>query len=146
MEWQLKAFQELSLDELYEIIKLRINVFVVEQTCPYQELDDFDRDAVHLCAWEHGRLVAYARILKAGSKYNEASIGRVIVNPVDRSRGFGKMLFRRALNYCTEVLNETKVKIQAQTYLRAFYGSFGFQEISDVYDEDGIPHVDMMKS
>lgn len=147
MEWKIKRFDELSNEELYNIIKERINIFVVEQDCPYPELDGKDAFAYHLFqVREEGEIAAYARIYKHGLYYEEASFGRVIVKEKYRREGLGKELLTRAITFLQEELNEHKIKIQAQDYLRDFYGSFGFKPISEVYLEDNIPHVDMLLS
>ncbi len=144
MSWQLKTFEELTNEQLYNIIKERLNIFVVEQDCPYPELDDIDQHCFHLFTEEKGEIKAYCRILEAGLKYEEASIGRVIVKEKYRRNGLATELLNNAIDFTKNGLNETKIKIQAQDYLREFYGSFGFQSISEVYLEDGIPHVDMI--
>ncbi len=144
MVWQLKTFEELTNEQLYNIIKERLNIFVVEQDCPYPELDDLDQQSFHLFNEEEGEIKAYCRILEAGVKYQEASIGRVIVKEKYRRNGLATQLLNNAIDFMSNGLNETKIKIQAQDYLRDFYSSFGFQPISEVYLEDGIPHVDMI--
>ncbi len=123
----------------------RVNVFVVEQTCPYPEIDQRDQEALHLMAKEDGTIVAYCRIFQSGIIYEEASIGRVLVTQAGRKKGYGKMLLSKALEKLSE-LGETSVKIQAQAYLKSFYESFGFKAVSDCYEEDGIPHLDMVKT
>ncbi|OIJ15633.1 GNAT family N-acetyltransferase [Anaerobacillus arseniciselenatis] len=144
MSWQLKTFEELTNEQLYNIIKERLNIFVVEQDCPYPELDDIDQHCFHLFTEEEGEIKAYCRILEAGLKYEEASIGRVIVKEKYRRNGLATELLNNAIDFTKNGLNETKIKIQAQDYLKEFYGSFGFQPVSEVYLEDGIPHVDMI--
>ncbi|QDP39116.1 GNAT family N-acetyltransferase [Radiobacillus deserti] len=144
MEWMYKRFDELTALELYQIIKARIDVFVVEQDCPYPELDNHDQAAVHLYLHHDKDIVAYARLLPPGSTYCQASIGRVLVHSNYRGGGYGKELLIRSIDYIINEWQEKEIKIQGQEYLRRFYGSFGFEEISDVYLEDGIPHVDML--
>lgn len=146
MSWQLKTFEQLTKDELYTIIKERINIFVVEQNCPYPELDDLDQGSFHLFSEQKGEIRAYCRILPKGLKYTEVSIGRVIVKESYRRMGLASELMRNAINYVEKELNEIQIKIQAQDHLREFYGTFGFKPISETYLEDGIPHVDMLKS
>ena len=146
MSWQLKTFEQLTKDELYTIIKERINIFVVEQSCPYPELDDLDQGSFHLFFEQEGEIRAYCRILPKGLKYTEVSIGRVIVKESYRRMGIASELMRNAINYVEKELNEIQIKIQAQDHLREFYGTFGFKPISETYLEDGIPHVDMLKS
>ncbi|MBW4849825.1 GNAT family N-acetyltransferase [Bacillus safensis] len=145
IKWTCQTFEQLSKEDLYLILMERVNVFVVEQTCPYPEIDHRDQEAIHLIAKENGTIVAYCRIFQNGIVYKEASIGRVLVTQAGRKKGYGKMLLIKALEKLNE-LGETSVKIQAQAYLKSFYESFGFKVVSDVYDEDGIPHLDMIKT
>ncbi|MDP4565058.1 GNAT family N-acetyltransferase [Bacillus safensis] len=145
IKWTCQTFEQLSKEDLYLILMERVNVFVVEQTCPYPEIDHRDQDALHLIAKENGTIVAYCRIFQNGIMYKEASIGRVLVTQAGRKKGYGKLLLIKALEKLSE-LGETSVKIQAQGYLKSFYESFGFKAVSDVYDEDGIPHLDMVKT
>ncbi|MCT8138255.1 GNAT family N-acetyltransferase [Anaerobacillus sp. CMMVII] len=144
--WQTKTFLELTNIELYQIMKERINIFVVEQNCPYPELDDLDQESYHLFYEEEGEIRAYCRILPKALKYNQVSIGRVIVKEAYRRKGVASELLRNAIHFINTELSETAIKIQAQDHLRDFYGSFGFNPISETYLEDGIPHVDMLKS
>jgi ElaA protein len=144
MQWNQKQFHELTVQELYAIIKARIDVFVVEQTCPYGELDNFDQVSTHLFLENNGEIIAYARLLPSSSKYSEPSIGRVLVKKDNRDNGYAKELLTKSIAIIVQEWNESKIKIQGQTYLRNFYGSFGFKEISDFYLEDDIPHVDML--
>ncbi|PCK21057.1 GNAT family N-acetyltransferase [Bacillus pumilus] len=144
LKWTCQTFEQLSKEDLYLILMERVNVFVVEQTCPYPEIDHLDQDALHFIAKEHGSIVAYCRIFQRGIMYKEASIGRVLVTQAGRKKGYGKILLSKALEKLSE-LGETSVKIQAQAYLKSFYESFGFKVVSDCYDEDGIPHLDMVK-
>lgn len=144
MTWQLKTYAELTKDQLYSIIKERINIFIVEQNCPYPELDDLDQGSYHLFFEEDGEIRAYCRILPKVLKYEEVSIGRVIVKEAYRRTGIATILMRSAIDFVETELNETEIKIQAQDHLRSFYSSFGFKAISETYLEDGIPHVDMI--
>lgn len=144
MIWKLKTFDQLTNNELYNILKERTNIFVVEQSCPYPELDDIDQASFHLFYEKDSEINAYCRIIPKGHKYREVSIGRVIVNKGYRRTGIGSVLMRKAIDFVEEELSETKIKIQAQNHLVDFYGSFGFKVISEVYLEDGIPHVDMI--
>ncbi|MEB2269688.1 GNAT family N-acetyltransferase [Bacillus safensis] len=145
IKWTCQTFEQLSKEDLYLILMERVNVFVVEQTCPYPEIDHRDQEALHLIAKENGTIAAYCRIFQNGIMYKEASIGRVLVTQAGRKKGYGKMLLVKALEKLSE-LGETSVKIQAQAYLKSFYESFGFKAVTDVYDEDGIPHLDMVKT
>ncbi|WP_088036048.1 GNAT family N-acetyltransferase [Evansella clarkii] len=144
MDWKLKKFEDFTADELYRILKQRVDVFVVEQHCPYPELDDLDRNAYHLFKVVNGEIAAYSRLLPGGTVYEEASIGRVLVNKEFRKQGLGRELLERSMDFLHEELGENKIKLQAQEYLRDFYASFGFKPVSEVYLEDGIPHIDMI--
>ncbi|SFB04811.1 ElaA protein [Lentibacillus halodurans] len=144
MEWSLKTFQELTNDDLYALLKLRVDIFVVEQECPYPELDNYDQWAIHYFLKIADEMAANVRILPAGSKFNEASIGRVAVAEKFRGSGLGKEMMRKAIDYTTTVLDEQQIKIQAQEYLKQFYSDLGFIQISDPYLDDGIPHMDML--
>jgi ElaA protein len=144
MSWNVRRFDELTTNELYAILKERTQVFVVEQECPYLEVDGKDLLSYHLYKEENGEIAAYARLLPPGVSYLEASIGRVFVKKEYRGRGFAGELLIRSLDFLHGELGETKIKIQAQEYLREFYGSFGFTAITDTYLDDGIPHIDMV--
>ncbi|QBP40011.1 GNAT family N-acetyltransferase [Paenisporosarcina antarctica] len=143
--WRIKSFQELTTTELYTYLQLRVNVFIVEQSCPYPELDGYDMDSYHFSYIENDELLAYARVLPSGVKYNCVSIGRVIVDKKSRGRGLAKQLMEQAISFIHEQWPIADIQLQAQAHLKHFYGSFGFEAISDEYDEDGIPHVDMLK-
>ncbi|TRM11334.1 GNAT family N-acetyltransferase [Lentibacillus cibarius] len=144
MKWYIKTFDELSNEELYAILKLRVNVFVVEQDCPYPELDDYDQASIHYFFKIGNEIAANVRIVPAGTKYPVASIGRVVVNPTFRGNGYGREIMRKAIDYTATVLAEPRIKIQGQEYLERFYTELGFRKVSDSYLEDGIPHVDMI--
>ncbi|BCB05189.1 GNAT family N-acetyltransferase [Bacillus sp. KH172YL63] len=144
MSWKVKSFNELSNYELYEMLQVRTQVFVVEQNCPYLEVDGKDLHAHHLYKEENGEVVAYARLLPAGVSYTEPSIGRVLVKEAYRGKGFASELMTRGLAFIHDEWGEQTVKIQAQEYLRAFYESFGFRAVTETYLDDGIPHIDMV--
>lgn len=139
-------YAQLTTDQLYQLLRLRAEVFVVEQDCVYQDLDDKDQQAVHLLGMtEDGRLAAYTRIVPKGTSYPEfASIGRVITASFARGKGLGRPLMRESLRVLFEHYGEQTVKIGAQAHLGDYYTSLGFKGIGDVYDEDGIPHRSML--
>ncbi len=139
MEWHDRSFGELTTAELYAIVALRERVFVVEQRCAYLEADGHDLHARHLWAARDGAPVAYLRALPAGAKYAETSIGRVIVDPSERGTGLGRELMRRGIALCAR-----PIRIGAQAHLERFYRELGFTSVSGIYDEDGIPHVEMV--
>lgn len=144
MVWKIKRFDELTTVELYKILKIRGEVFVVEQTCPYLDTDGKDEKCWHLYAEEKGQMIAYARILAKGLSYEEMSIGRVLVKAEYRKKGLARELVQRAMGFITDTLGETKIKIGAQAYLTEFYKSLGFEPVSEIYLEDEIPHIDMI--
>lgn len=144
MKWEIKTFNELSLKELYEILKIRVAVFVVEQECAYPEIDGKDEYSWHLTGSENGEITAYARLLPGGLSYEDASIGRVLVNENMRGTGTGRELMERAIRFLEEKDVEV-IRIQAQEYAEQFYASLGFERISEVYLEDNIPHIDMTR-
>jgi len=141
-----KSFEELSLDELYEICKIRQEVFVVEQNCAFLDADAYDKQAIHLLLKnEHGHLIAYARLLDKGIIYNEATIGRVLTVASARKLGLGRIVFSHAITALYTYFGKQAIKIQAQSYLVDFYKSFGFEVITEAYLDTGIYHNDMMK-
>lgn len=142
MNMILKQFHELTTDELYEILKLRVEVFVVEQNCPYEEVDGKDRQAYHLFIEEDGQILAYLRILPEGVSHEHVALGRIIAR--ERRSGLGSKLVSEALRVCKEVLKADKVYIEAQVYAGDFYKKLGFKEVSDVFDLDGIAHIEMI--
>lgn len=144
MNWQIKSFNELNNTELYKILKARSEVFVVEQTCPFLDIDGKDFDCYHIFLEDKGDILAYARVLPRGIAYKEASIGRVLANINHRDKAYGRELMTRAIEFILDELKETEIKIQAQSYLCKFYGSLGFEPISEEYLEDDIPHTDML--
>ena len=129
---------------MYAIIRLRNEVFVVEQNCVFQDADNKDQHAHHLMIWDIENLVAYARLLPKGLAY-EMSIGRIISSPVYRGTGAGKLLMSHAIDACNKLFGEGPIRIGAQLYLKKFYESFGFVQTGDMYLEDGIEHVEMMR-
>jgi ElaA protein len=149
LDWKWTTFPELTLEELYSLVALRQEVFVVEQRSLYQDADGYDRSAHHLL----GRtgdpsarvLAAYLRVLPPGLKYPEVSFGRVVTAPSVRHQGHGRRLVHKALTFIEAHYPRTPIRIGAQDYLRRFYEGFGFRAVGPVYDEDGIPHVDMYR-
>jgi ElaA protein len=145
MIWTLKPFDELTAIELYNILQLRNEVFIVEQNCPYQDLDDKDLYAFHLMGMEENKLLAYSRLLAPGISYSESSIGRVVSSPSARKTGIGKKLMKESIHQIKNLFQTDVVRIGAQLYLKNFYESFGFSQVGDTYLEDNIPHIIMLK-
>jgi ElaA protein len=141
-----KRFSELSLQELYGILQLRSEIFVVEQDCIYQDMDGKDKKALHVLGKKKGEVVAYTRIFKPGDYFKDSSIGRVAVHKNEREYGYGKKIMQASITAVEEYFNTSKVRISAQTYLLKFYGDLGFQAIGETYLEDGIPHIQMVKN
>lgn len=144
MELIIKEFNELNAEELYEILKLRINIFIVEQNCPYEECDDKDKSSYHLYLKDNDKILAYLRVVKKGISYNEISIGRVVVNSKYRGQNLGRELMTKAINFIINELKEKNIRISAQLYLEEFYKSFGFKSVTEQYLEDNIPHIEML--
>ena len=146
MQIKIKIFQELSLDELYEILALRSEIFVVEQDCVYQDIDFKDQKALHILGYKDGQLVAYTRCFNKGQYFEEASIGRVLVKEDQRKYGYGHVIFEASIKEVEERFQVNSIKISAQKYLTKFYESHDFKQIGEGYLEDGIPHIAMIKS
>jgi len=146
LDWRLSNFKSLSTSELYAILRLRSEVFVVEQSSVFLDLDNRDQESMHLTAWDHEELVAYARLIPPGNVYEEMSIGRVVSSPAYRKKGAGKQLLEKSIEQCFELFGKGPIKIGAQLYLQKFYESFGFIQTGAVYDEDGIPHIKMIRA
>ncbi|WP_326983602.1 GNAT family N-acetyltransferase [Chryseobacterium sp. MYb264] len=144
-KYLLKSFEELLNNELYEILKLRNEVFIVEQNCIYQDIDDKDEHSLHLTVWIDGNLAGYTRLLPSGLSYDDISIGRVITSPKYRGVGLGKELIDKSIGYCRSRWGNALIRISAQSYLLKFYESSGFRAIGEEYEEDGIPHIEMIK-
>lgn len=145
INWKIKPFNELSLQELYSVLKLRSIVFVVEQNCVYQDIDGKDQKALHLIGEYNNEIVAYARLFKSGDYFENASIGRVVIHPDARDKKFGHDMMRQAIAGLETNFNETKITISAQLYLQKFYESHGFVVQGETYLEDDIPHVEMLR-
>ena len=146
IRWLLKKFEELTPFELYAILQLRNEVFVVEQNCVFQDADDKDQRCYHLLGFGNKKLVAYTRLVPPGEIYKQASIGRVVTSPSVRKNGSGKELMKRSIESVYSLFGKQPIKIGAQLYLKKFYESFGFTQISDVYLEDGIEHIYMVRA
>jgi len=142
--WKCKPFRDLSVYELYDIIRLRNEVFVVEQNCVFQDADNKDQDCYHLCGRKNDKLIAYVRLVPPGISYDEPSIGRVVTSPLERRTGTGRLLMQRAIAECFKTFGEQNIRIGAQLYLKKFYESLRFRQVSDVYLEDNIPHIEML--
>ena len=145
LTWTYKPFDALSPAELYAILQLRIEVFAVEQNCVYQDADGKDQHSFHLCGWDGDRLAAYCRLLPAGLSYDHPSIGRVVTSIHYRKGGYGRELMQKAITRSNEQFKDPIIIISAQYYLKTFYESLGFKQISDVYREDNIPHIKMQR-
>ena len=143
MNLEIKKFEELTGKEIYEVLKVRSEVFVVEQECIYNDLDGKDVDSIHIMLKKEGKIIAYLRVLKAGISYEYPSLGRVLVIKEERGKGLARKLTLYGIDYIMNILKEEKITIGAQEYLKFFYESLGFIGISDVYLEDNIPHLDM---
>ena len=143
MTWLLKTFDSLTLQELYAILRLRTEVFVIEQNCVFQDMDNKDQQCYHLMGWMDGQLIAYTRLVPPGVSYKEPSIGRVVTSPVARGNGTGKLLMEKSIEEIIQLYGKTPIKIGAQLYLKKFYESLGFSQTSNKYDEDGIDHIEM---
>jgi len=141
----IKKFSDIGTQELYSILQLRSEVFVVEQDCVYQDLDGKDQKALHVLGYKEDSLVAYTRIFTAGDYFAEASIGRVVVKSTERQYGYGKDIMKASISAVAEHYNETTIRLSAQTYLKDFYNELGFLETGEEYLEDGIPHLGMLR-
>ncbi|WP_295599091.1 GNAT family N-acetyltransferase [uncultured Methanobrevibacter sp.] len=144
MEWVLKQFNQLSLDELYGIVQLRLEVFVVEQNCPYQDLDGKDQSAYHLFLKDNDVIVAALRVLPENVAYDETAIGRLIVKEVYRGQKIAKAMMEKAIEFITDDLGKDKIRLSGQAYLTDFYIGLGFKKVSEEYLEDGIKHYEFL--
>ena len=147
INWTWKLFSDLTVAELYKVLQLRQEVFVVEQKCCYSDIDDWDQDAVHLLGTnDNSQLLAYIRVFAPNVRFAEASIGRVIIDKTMRGCGLGHELMNRGINYCDEQFVGAPIRIAAQAHLKHFYQSHGFQIVSKEYPVDEIPHIDLVRS
>lgn len=141
-----KPYKDLSIDELYSLLRLRSEVFVVEQNCVYQDMDEKDKKAIHILALKNNEIVAYARIFKPGDYFKEASIGRVVVSQKERGSGLGYKIMNASIKAILDEFQEYNIKVSAQKYLKKFYNNLGFKQVGEEYLEDGIPHIAMIKN
>jgi len=145
LQFKLKRFNELSLSELYQLLQLRSEVFVVEQNCVYQDIDGKDEKALHLLGEMDGKIIAYSRLFKAKDYFDNASIGRVLVAEQFRSQKWGHDLMKNAIFAIQNSFGIQPITISAQLYLKHFYENHSFQQVSETYLEDGIPHIEMLR-
>lgn len=146
IEWKIKRFEAFSLQELYSALELRSEVFVVEQNCVYQDIDNKDQKAIHVLGYLDTDLVAYARLFQAGDYFDQASIGRVVVSPKHRNKAFGHDLMKTAIQEVEQRFKTNAITISAQLYLKAFYESHGFVAQGEPYLEDDILHIQMRRN
>jgi ElaA protein len=145
MDIYIKTFDDLSKVELYNLLQLRSEVFVVEQDCVYQDVDGKDAKALHVLGFENDLLVAYTRLFKPGDYFEQASIGRVVVKASYRTLGYGYDIMNASIQATSEYFHTDSIKISAQTYLKKFYNNLGFKQVGEGYLEDGIPHIGMVR-
>jgi ElaA protein len=146
ISWILKPFAELTPYELYSILQLRNEVFIVEQNCPYQDMDNKDQKSWHLMGIKENKLMAYSRLLAPGISYSESSIGRIVSSPSVRKTGMGKKLVEESIKQIKNLFKTDIIRIGAQLYLKSFYESYGFVQDGEIYLEDNIPHIIMLKN
>lgn len=147
LRWEFKTFDALTAAEVYALLKLRSEVFVVEQNCVFLDMDDKDQLCHHLLGYKGDLLAAYTRIVPTGVSYPDyPSIGRVVTSPQARGEGLGKILMEESIRHLSLLYGEGPIKISAQLYLKKFYESLGFAQCGEVYDEDGIDHMPMLRS
>ena len=146
MDFKVKNFQELTTSELYEILQLRSEVFVVEQDCVYQDIDFKDQKALHVLGLKDDKIIAYTRLFDSKQYFDTPSIGRVIVKDIERKFGYGHDLIKVSIQAIVNNYEERIITISAQTYLQKFYESHGFKQVGEGYLEDGIPHIKMVKT
>ncbi|OXA79358.1 ElaA protein [Flavobacterium aquidurense] len=145
LKWKIKPFETLTVHELYDLLKVRSEIFVVEQNCVYLDIDGKDKKALHLIGEYDGKIVAYSRLFDAGISFDNASIGRVVVDANYRDKKWGHDLMREAIAGIKANFGKDKITIGAQLYLKKFYESHGFVQTSEMYLEDDIPHIEMIR-
>jgi ElaA protein len=145
LDWKLLKFDALSNEALYQMLRLRSEVFVVEQGCNYMDMDNKDQKCHHLLGYQDGQLLASSRIVPAGLSYEFPSIGRIVVSSKGRGRGLGIELLNTSIEKLEDLYGKGRIKIGAQLYLKRFYESFGFEMVSDIYLEDKIEHIEMIR-
>jgi len=146
LQIDVKTFKQLTTKTLYDLLQLRSEVFVVEQNCVYQDIDNKDQKALHVLGYKNEKLIAYTRIFKPGDYFKQASIGRVVVAENERQHSFGYDIMKASIDAIKNNYNTSLIVISAQTYLKRFYNNLDFLEIGEEYLEDGIPHIKMKKS
>lgn len=146
MNFIIKSYQELTLTELYQILQLRSEVFVVEQDCVYQDVDFKDQKALHILGFKNDKIIAYTRIFKSGDYFDNASIGRVVVKQSERKFGYGHQIMKVSIDAIKKHFKVDDITISAQKYLKKFYESHQFKQIGEEYLEDGIPHIRMNRN
>jgi len=146
LTWKTMSFTDFTVKELYEVLQLRSEVFVVEQDCVYQDIDFKDQKALHVLGYKSEKLVAYTRVFKPGDYFDEASIGRVVVHKNERKYGYGHDLLKESINVIETQFGTNTIHISAQTYLEKFYNTHEFVQAGEGYFEDGIPHIKMIKN
>jgi ElaA protein len=146
INWVCKSFRELTTEELYIILRLRSEVFVVEQNCVFLDLDNKDFYCDHLMGWKENMLLGYSRIVPPGISYEESSIGRIVSSPAGRGMGVGRELMQQGIQTLYRIHGKRDIRIGAQYYLKEFYESYGFVQTGEIYPEDGINHIEMLLS
>lgn len=142
MELFIKQFRELDINDLYDILKLRVDTFILEQECFYEEIDSKDKDAIHIFLKDDNEVVAYLRLFDKGIVFDETTIGRVIAKR--RREGLGTIILKEAIRVAKDKFKADKIKIEAQVYAKKFYENVGFKQVSDIFLEDGIEHIEMI--
>jgi ElaA protein len=146
MKITIKKFEDFTINELYDVLQLRSEVFVVEQDCVYQDIDGKDQKALHIIGKKEGKVVAYTRCFEPGYYFDQAAIGRVVVDKTERKNDYGHLIMEASITAIKSMFGVSEIKLSAQTYLLKFYESHGFKQVGEVYLEDGIPHIAMVKS